>query len=103
MDVEEESAHSPPPSLVPRLHVLSIRQLKHINPLVPCDLDGGIEDIKSLVGDFRETRDLLRSVLQEALMGDALAAEMLICHLVSSVHLRQDVVSLGKYSINLSG
>lgn len=103
MDVEEENAHSPPPSLVPRLHVLSIRQLKHINPLVPNDLDGGIEEIRSLVGDFRETRELLRSVLQEALMGDALAAEMLICHLVSSVYLRQDVVALGKYSINLSG
>jgi len=66
-------------------------------------LDANREGIQSLVGEIRETRELLRTVLQEALMGDALAAEMLICHLMSSVYLRQDVVSLGKYSINLSG
>ncbi|CAL4089600.1 unnamed protein product, partial [Meganyctiphanes norvegica] len=102
MDMEE-AAHSPPPSLVPRLHVLSIRKLKHINPLLPNDLSVNVEGIQSLVGEFRETRELLRSVLQQALMGDGLAAEMLICHLVSTIYLRQDVVALGKYSINLSG
>ena len=32
---EEINAHSPPPSLVPRLHAVLWNSLKHINPLVP--------------------------------------------------------------------
>ena len=31
--VEEECAHNPPPSLVPRLHVVHTRKLVHNNPL----------------------------------------------------------------------
>jgi len=36
-------------------------------------------------------------------LGDELAAEYFICHLISSVYTRQDIVPLGKFSINLSG
>jgi hypothetical protein len=32
---EEVNAHSPPPSLVPRLHAVVCKPLKHVNPLVP--------------------------------------------------------------------
>lgn len=35
---EERSAHSPPPSLVPRLHCILVRTLTHCNPLLPHDL-----------------------------------------------------------------
>ena len=35
---EETVAHSPPPSLVPRLHVLLSQRLQHVNPLLPVDL-----------------------------------------------------------------
>lgn len=32
---EEQRVHSPPASLVPRLHVLHARRLSHNNPLLP--------------------------------------------------------------------
>lgn len=32
---EEQRVHSPPASLVPRLHVLHSRRLSHNNPLLP--------------------------------------------------------------------
>ena len=37
MDVlmEENVAHSPPPSLVPRLHAVLCNKLAHVNPLIP--------------------------------------------------------------------
>lgn len=35
---EERTAHSPPPSLVPRLHCILVRTLTHSNPLLPRDL-----------------------------------------------------------------
>ncbi|XP_042219539.1 LOW QUALITY PROTEIN: mini-chromosome maintenance complex-binding protein-like [Homarus americanus] len=102
MEVEEEAAHCPPPSLVPRLHVITAHKLSHTNPLLPCELDSS-DDVLALTGSMRETRESLRQVLQEALLGDELAAELLICHLVSSVFRRQDVHVLGKFSLNLKG
>ena len=32
---EERHAHAPPPSLVPRLHVVLANHLSHINPYIP--------------------------------------------------------------------
>lgn len=37
-DVEEDKARSPPPSLVPRLHVILSKPLKHGNPQLPQEL-----------------------------------------------------------------
>lgn len=102
MDIEEEAAHCPPPSLVPRIHALTVRVLKHTNPLLPPDLHTSTDTVDN-IGDMRETREVLRQILQEALMGDALAAELMIAHLMSSVYIRQDVVAVGKYCINFSG
>jgi len=34
-DQAERMQHQPPASLVPRLHVLSIKKLEHCNPLLP--------------------------------------------------------------------
>ncbi|KAK4292798.1 hypothetical protein Pmani_034464 [Petrolisthes manimaculis] len=95
MEVEEEAVHSPPPSLVPRLHVLSAHSLPHTNPLLP--------DVPPELCQPRESRETLRRVLNEACLGDDLAAEFLICNLISSVYSWKDVVPLGKFSMNLSG
>ena len=80
----------PPPSLVPRLHVLTHRILPHPNPLP-------LEPIS----DPYATRQELLAILTECLLGDKLAAEYLLAHLVSSVYLRKDVLVLGKFSLNL--
>lgn len=36
--VEEQRVHSPPASLVPRIHVILAQKLQHINPLLPACL-----------------------------------------------------------------
>ncbi|KAK7079339.1 hypothetical protein SK128_013886 [Halocaridina rubra] len=100
MDIDEEAVHSLPPSLVPRIHALTVRSLPHTNPLLPFEID---TESTSIIGDIREAREVLRQILEEAFLGDSLAAELVICHLLSSVYIRQDVIALGKYSINLSG
>ena len=39
MDGVEETAHCPPPSLVPRLHVILAHPLKHNHPDIPADIN----------------------------------------------------------------
>ena len=41
------------------------------------------------------------TMLTKLLLGDSLAADYLICHLVSRVYHRRDVLCLGKFSLNL--
>ena len=43
----------------------------------------------------------LHNYLTRLLLGDSLTADYLICHLVSRIYLRRDVLCLGKISLNL--
>lgn len=63
--------------------------MAHTNPLLPADIIETDNTIGTATGDMRETREMLRKILEEAFLGDALAAELMVCHLVSSVYLRQ--------------
>ena len=96
---QEHMAKSPPPSLVPRIHVLKQHKLTHSNPLLPLELPKTIADVQ----DARKCRSELHSVLTKALMGDGLAADYLICHLVSKIYARREVLTLGKFTLNLFG
>lgn len=100
---EETQAHSPPPSLVPRLHAVLHNTLDHVNPLVP---GSKTDDFKVVLESVRSDLSLLResllSVLEHALLGDKLAAEYMLCHLMAYVYGRADVMPLGKYSLNLT-
>ncbi|XP_038614423.1 mini-chromosome maintenance complex-binding protein [Tachyglossus aculeatus] len=102
---EEQRVHSPPASLVPRIHVISAQKLQHINPLLPSCLKE--EESKSFVSGFMSelspVRAELLGFLTQALLGDSLAAEYLILHLISTVYARRDVLALGKFTLNLSG
>lgn len=100
--VEEEMAHSPPPSLVPRLHAVAISKLSHNNPHLPNTLTGNTH-VESLLAEAADIRQQLLTILTEATLGDHAAAEFLLCHLISTVYARADVVPLGKFSLNLSG
>ncbi|KAB1270878.1 Mini-chromosome maintenance complex-binding protein [Camelus dromedarius] len=91
---EEQRVHSPPASLVPRIHVVLAQKLQHINPLLPACLNK--EESKTF-------RAELLGFLTHALLGDSLAAEYLILHLISTVYTRRDVLPLGKFTVNLSG
>nr|XP_057916668.1 mini-chromosome maintenance complex-binding protein [Doryrhamphus excisus] len=102
--LEEQRVHSPPASLVPRLHMLYAKPLAHNNPLLPCDtlqddsafLSSSLSEMASIKADFL-------SYLTHVLLGDSLAAEYLILHLISTVYARRDVLPLGKFTLNLSG
>lgn len=92
---EEVCAMNPPPSLIPRMHVISSRLMNNLNPL----LDG----IETLLGteQLKEAYNDLKNVLTQCLFGDTLAAEYLICHLISTVYVRGDT-TLGQFSLNIT-
>jgi len=92
----EEMSNSPavpPPSLVPRVHVLKFHHLAHNNPMIPAS--------PPLPTPAQGARQELVEILTTCLLGDKLAAEYLLLHLISKVYLRKDVLVLGKLSINL--
>lgn len=93
--MEMEVLH-PPSSLVPRIHCVSFKKLKHNNPLLNTKDDELDTDRINFV------RKELLIVLTQLLLGDELAAEYLICHLISEIYLRKDLMSLGKFSLNIS-
>lgn len=73
MTEAEITVHHPPASLVPRLHAIKI-----------------IQSIKQdIVPEVMSKAELIRNdlhlILSELLFGDHLAADYLICHLLSSV------------------
>ena len=88
---------NPPPSLIPRLHVLKYYQLEHCNPSLPREL----KSYNSCWEELRRSRDELHSMLTIFLFGDSLAAEYLLSHLMARIYHRQDGLNLGKYSLNL--
>ena len=49
-----------------------------------------------------QSRELLLSLLTPSLLGDRLAAELTLLHLLSSVYGRTDMLALGKFSLNLT-
>lgn len=63
----------------------------HCNPLLPLVIDDDLFRSCSL-----SIRELLGSVLETALLGDGLASEYLLCHLISSVYSRQVSIKLFK-------
>ncbi|XP_045127542.1 LOW QUALITY PROTEIN: mini-chromosome maintenance complex-binding protein-like [Portunus trituberculatus] len=100
---EAEGHSSAPPSLVPRLHCIAHRVMKHTNPLISSSFSSSSSSSSSAFSSSREARAVLREVLVEVCLGDEVAAEHLLCHLLSAVYGRQDVTVLGKYCVNLSG
>ncbi|KAL5016603.1 hypothetical protein ScPMuIL_006192 [Solemya velum] len=102
--VEEMNAHAPPPSLVPRLHAVVCKRLSHVNPMLPYTTED--EEYKTVFTEMKTQVENLRSqllaILQHCVFGDKLAAEYLLCHLVSTVYARVDVMPLGKFCLNLS-
>ena len=98
---EEQAVHHPPPSLVPRLHVLASHFLTHSNPCVPTDIKE--ESSTTIMQQLAEVRGELMSLLTQVMYGDRLAAEYLLLHLVSSVHNWTGIMLVGKFTLNVSG
>ncbi|XP_029961871.1 mini-chromosome maintenance complex-binding protein [Salarias fasciatus] len=101
---EEQRVHCPPASLVPRLHMLCARTLPHNNPLLPAAAPGdNSASLSASVSEMASVREELLAYFTHVLLGDALAAEYLVLHLISDVYTRRDVLPLGKFTLNLSG
>jgi len=98
-DRREVQAKNPPASLVPRLHVLQHFKLKHVNPLLPLEVD--LANKAAVKEEAVSCRADLHAMLTKVLLGDSLAADYMICHLISRVYHRRDVLCLGKFSLNL--
>ncbi|XP_063363784.1 mini-chromosome maintenance complex-binding protein [Cydia amplana] len=88
---------NPPPSLVPRLHAVCVRKLEHCNPLVEGEFDQN-----TVLKEANTAREHLLKALTELLLGDKLAAEYLICHLIACIYLRRETLTLGSFCLNLS-
>lgn len=114
-----------PPSLVPRLHCIRAKQLKHDNSLLykqSNEIDtkdtaywsrqheqflASLSEDEATANSNKELpllalRKEILSCFQEMLLGDALAAEYLLMHLLSRVFMRKDVTTLGKFSLNFN-
>ncbi|KAJ3663854.1 hypothetical protein Zmor_008075 [Zophobas morio] len=93
MNDVEFQVHNPPPSLVPRIHCVSFKPLKHNNPLINESMPSERMPV---------VRKELLILLTQLLCGDELAAEYFIYNLISEVYLRKELMALGKFSLNIS-
>lgn len=53
-------------------------------------------------GEVEKIRSDLHLVLTQVLYGDTIAADYVICHLLSRVYIRNDGHTLGQFSLNIS-
>ncbi|KAL5277760.1 MCMBP family protein [Megaselia abdita] len=96
-DIDGILAANPPPSLIPRIHAVAIRRLKHSNPL----LDTSLHNFEEHPLSFDVVYKDLLIVLTQCLFGDTLAAEYLLAHLISTVYVRTELETLGQFTLNL--
>jgi len=104
---EEVSSRNPVTSLVPRFHALSHRVVSQ-NTFVASTPTERFEDSLETVRDIsleqaQRARTKLLEMISGALGGDSFAAELVLMTLISRVHTRTDLLTLGKFSLNLSG
>ncbi|KYN02128.1 hypothetical protein ALC62_07119 [Cyphomyrmex costatus] len=92
MDDAEIQTHNPPASLVPRLHAVKIIELTKSK----------IVNAPEIVSKVQIIRGDLHIILSQLLFGDTLAADYLICHLLSTVYMRRDYFCLGAFPLNIT-
>ncbi|KAI9561857.1 hypothetical protein GHT06_012819 [Daphnia sinensis] len=103
VDDEEREDFQPPSSVVPRIHCIRTQKWEHNNPYLPSH--GGqkwVEDTTAVTASSTTVRDELHGLFTEFFLGDSLAADYLLCHLMSRVYSRKDTLALGKLSLNLT-
>lgn len=99
-NANEICAMNPPPSLIPRIHVISYRKMVHANPLLHDDVTHVEPTTLNEQDKYNAFRDLQRAFSQ-CLYGDTIAADYLLCHLISTVYVRSDE-TLGQFCLNIT-
>eukprot|EP00250_Pteridium_aquilinum_P012999 c21070_g1_i1 orf=136-1962(+) len=101
--LDEDISAQLPASRVPRLH--SILQRKLSGDGLFRVMSGNSQECVNPEAcprsDFAELRSSLVGRLTEVLGGDSLAAEYLLLHLLSRVHVRVEPMAVGKLSLNI--
>lgn len=92
-----------PARIAPEIHALVIRKLNHINPLLLSSPLTSVLESRSSVDFCQGMRRQLHSLLSQCLFGDDLAANYLLCCLLSRVYSRKDVMALGSFPVGISG
>lgn len=77
MNEAEVNTHNPPASLIPRLHAVKITELTKSE----------IPNAPEIVSKAQLIRDDLQLILTQLLFGDDLAANYVICHLLSRMYV----------------
>ncbi|KAL8218070.1 hypothetical protein R6Q57_021443 [Mikania cordata] len=94
---DQEELVNLPPSKVPRLHCIVHRKLS------PNDLIFKSPTMEPKPHLMKEIRQSLLHHLTVVLGDDDLAANFVLLHLLSKVHVRVDSIAVGKFSLNLTG
>ncbi|KAL0111920.1 hypothetical protein PUN28_013261 [Cardiocondyla obscurior] len=92
MNEAEIHTHNPPASLVPRLHAVKIIELT----------EPKIANAPEVISKAQLIRSDLHLILSQLLFGDNLAADYLICHLLSTIYMRRDYFCLGTFPLNIT-
>ncbi|KAL6263858.1 hypothetical protein P5V15_003939 [Pogonomyrmex californicus] len=92
MNEAEVHTHNPPVSLVPRLHTVKIIELTKSK----------IVNSPEIMSKAQLIRSDLHIILSQLLFGDNLAADYLICHLLSTIYMRRDYFCLGTFPLNIT-
>ncbi|EFX76920.1 hypothetical protein DAPPUDRAFT_305993 [Daphnia pulex] len=100
-DDEEREDFQPPSSIVPRIHCIGSQKWQHNNPYIISYSfqkwnEAAVVELSATI------RDELHGLLTEFFLGDSIAADYLLCHLMSRVYNRKDSLALGKLSLNLT-
>ena len=105
---EEEASHNPATSLVPRFHALTykVTSVNAFAQATPAERFVETETepkLKITHEQCRLARAKILDMLTHALGGDVFAAELVLMVLISKVHTSTETLTLGKFSLNLSG
>ncbi|KJE94551.1 hypothetical protein CAOG_05183 [Capsaspora owczarzaki ATCC 30864] len=92
-----------PSSLVPRIHCITFTMPKSTNPLVPHAQSAVFAGERlAIAAQAQMLRSHAVDVFANILLGDQLAAEYLLLHLLSNVYVRRQLMACGKLSLNIS-
>ncbi|OQV16330.1 Mini-chromosome maintenance complex-binding protein [Hypsibius exemplaris] len=86
-----------------RLNVLLYEDLLHTHPALPLDKTRILSMSREDGFSFVRVRESLMELLKFCLNGDALGAEYLLLHLISSIYARADDQAIGNFPLNLTG
>ncbi|KAG0052774.1 hypothetical protein BGZ83_002128 [Gryganskiella cystojenkinii] len=99
-DFQEEASSDSP--RVPTVHAITMCKVDdHGHPELGMDGRPSESDMETCLKDAAATRQDLIAYLTSALLGDELAAELVLLHMLARIYARPSGKALGKFSLNV--